>query len=297
MDKNEIIRRLKLALEKYIENDAWTSAALALASGKTIKEIEFFYSDKTENFKELSQFRDELSNLIGGVKDDDLKSRLIEISRSIEDYIFKKTLTIFCGPSCTGKDTLLSELKIKFENQNVDIDFLDKYTTRSPRAGENEDPRKLEPSSNYSFIDNPMDFVSNKDIVQKYTLYGHKYGFSKEHLLGNFPNLACIYGDIRKIEKFRKSIENKYNRKTFSVLLNSDPISLENRLNRRHSLTAEEYRKRNEEMHRQIAFIQNNVAYIEDNFDLVIDNSNESAVNSVLNAVLENHFLYKTTIS
>lgn len=207
-------------------------------------------------------------------------------------------MTIFCGPSCVGKDTVLSHLKLLFQHKDIDFDYLDKYTTRSPRAGENKnvDPRKLEPSSNYIFIEDPDEFNKHVDIIEHYALYKQKYGFSKKHLLSNFPNLACIFGDLRKIAQFRKHVEEKYNRRTFAVLLLADIQALETRLDRRHTISAEEYKKRNKELRNQVGYIEQNPSKINNDFDLVIDNSDRSAIQQVLDKTLEKHFLSKVSV-
>lgn len=296
MTKQELINRFKLAANKYIENDAWISSALALLSGKSASDIEILSTNKITNRGKLSKFLKEVVSIKNDIKDDELISKINIILEEVDEYYNKKTLTIFCGASSVGKDTVLSELRSRFCRRGIDFEFLSKYTTRLPRLGEDDpskliDPTHLEPSGNYSFYDSSKDFSKNKDITLPYELYGHNYGFSKKHLASDAPNLACIYGRLEKISMFREAIERKYNRRTYAVLLTAPANTLISRLSRRHVLNKEEAFVRLNVVHDQVGYIDENLEKVKNDFDVVLDNSYDAALYNVLNIIIESHFL------
>jgi guanylate kinase len=296
MNIENMIGRVKLATKSYIKNDAISSAIVALASGKEIENIELFSSQIMHAEDNIHIFLSVLEKITLDTENNEEKEFLLSIKKEINKYFNKKTLTIVCGASSVGKDTILSELKLIFLKKGIEFDYLDKYTTRFPRLGENSkakniDPRKLEPSANYSFCDSLKDFENNKDICLDYQLYDHSYGFSKKHLKSNKSNLACIYGRLEGIEEFKNKVEKHFNRRTFTILLTSPFEILNSRLNRRHTIDNDESSKRLEVIQEQIAYIEHNNLRIKQKFDLILDNSNQSAICSLMDNILKKHFL------
>lgn len=213
----------------------------------------------------------------------------------------RKLLVVFCGPSSAGKDTIASIVRAKLNGLDINFSYLDKYTTRQPREKfENELNFNLsEPSSNYSFL-SKKDFISNKDIVLNYNLYGFKYGFSKEHLLDetfeNY-NLICIYGDLLTIDKFKWEVERKYDRNVILILINACQEDLIKRLIARKTISENEIGKRLRILTDQSDLIKYNVNNILSEFNLVIENGDGINIDTVSNQIVNYIYEYITNIS
>ncbi len=296
VSKEKIIERLKLAASTYIANDAILSSVTALISGKKPEDLPLLSVESQSEKTGVMKLGGEIRELINSTND----PVLTEHMKSLSNYLNKisnnnRSLLIFCGPSSVGKDCVASIVKGRLLTSSIEIDYLDKYTTRSRRGTEGKDTsnigsHSIEPSSNYSYIESHKEFDRVDDAVLPYSLYGFKYGFSKSHLSSDnedADSLACIYGKLENISKFRNAVEGEYYRRTYAVLLTATENYLMDRLTKRHSLTPEEVFARMKVLRGQLDYVRQNKDEVENNFDLVVDNGNDTAINSTAEAVLQ----------
>ena len=94
---------------------------------------------------------------------------------------------VLSAPSGTGKSTLAKRLV----QEVPDLDFSISYTTRAPRAGE-------EQGKDYFFV-NSVTFeamVREGELVEWVELYGHRYGTGREWITSHLASGKDILLDI-----------------------------------------------------------------------------------------------------
>ena len=172
----------------------------------------------------------------------------------------ERYLVIFCGPSSSGKDTLLGRIRGRMIDLGVRSNFVQKFTTRLARPGEQmiSSEQWTNPSSEYNFV-SIDEFNRNEDITGKYEKYGHYYGFSSRNLLSKAKQDAVlfgIFGDIEAVPANVEEIENLTGRKCLVYLLRTGLPELEARLSRRQGFEVANVTKRLEELRSDYALIE-----------------------------------------
>ncbi len=274
-----IIDRLKKGINAYIKNDAKAAAIASIVTNKDYSAQDLL---NTSGFEKA----------ILGVMPLLNNKQIIYESNSLSDAIYKvikyyssgKILYILCGPSSTGKDTLASHAKHNLYINRLIISYIDKYTTRPRRGieGISISASHAEPSGNYQYFKDKDEMKKEKnDLALSYSIDGHYYAFSGNHLLSNDledKTLVCIYGRFENIHDIRSKVFFKYKRIPFSILITAPSDDLEGRILRRHSISESEQAIKIKDMKRQVDFLRNNEDLITSGFDLIIENGDNNSV-------------------
>lgn len=267
--------RFRKAINAYIKNDAKAAAIASLLTSKDCSQHDLV---NTDGFNDSAvTLLPLLSSEIGET----------EINSSVSKYFTQATkgkiLFIICGFSASGKDTLASYAKHTLYMEGKEFSYTRKYTTRARRGfeGGNQSGSRSEPSGNYEYFNDIKDINNISDAVLNYTLYGHKYAFSGEHIESCSTDdkyQMCIYGKLENIHEVRRKVFLEHKRLPFTILINSSTEDCESRIIRRHSMTDNEQLTRIREMKRQAIFLAKNTDFVNTAFDLTIYNSDTSTV-------------------
>lgn len=141
---------------------------------------------------------------------------------------------VFCGPSGTGKSTLLKRLMAEYPNAFA---FSVSHTTRAPRAGEQN-------GREYHFVtrEQMVAAVANNEFLESAEFSGNMYGTSKkavEQVLAS-GRICALDIDVQGVKNLKKTDLNP-------IYLFVKPPSvdeLEKRLRQRKTETEESLRKR-----------------------------------------------------
>ena len=205
-----------------------------------------------------------------------------------------KNLIVFCGASSVGKDVIASRVQRQLRKEfGVELEFLDKYTSRTKRSEKESTPRQArvegtlyEPSSTYEFL-TPEDIAKNENCFFEYRKYGDKrYAFSKSHLesdFQDFQNLSCILGALHRAAEFRKRVEERFNRNVYMILIEAEKQELYDRLDLRNTFAPDERDRRRQEISKDIDRINllKNTGEACTVFDLIIYNGGTSLPKTV----------------
>lgn len=270
-----MISRFKKALNAYIKNDAKAAAIASLIMDKDCSETDLI---------KVEGFHDSAVALLPLLSGDTHNTR---ISTSVIDYFFRETegkiLFIICGFSAAGKDTLASYVNHALYLDGKEFVYTKKYTTRGRRGyeGLNKNGSLSEPSGNYEYFKNPKELEKVNDAVLSYSLYGHKYALSGDHLKSSSNEdkyQLCIYGKLENIAEIKQKVFMKHKRMPFTILINSPPDDCEHRIIRRHSMPDSEQIARIREMKKQATFLSKNTTFASTAFDLILENGDDSGV-------------------
>lgn len=169
-------------------------------------------------------------------------------------------LIVLCGPSSSGKDTILAQIRGRLIDLGVTSEFLRKITTRPERPGERNviSQQWMDPSSGYEFV-SAEKFLGRRDIVANYEKYGCSYGFVGSHLTSERRQdkiLFAIFGDIDALAEVVPNIERETKRRVLVYLLRADLGELESRLKRRRGFVEAALQVRLDELKADYARIE-----------------------------------------
>lgn len=181
---------------------------------------------------------------------------------------------VLCGPSGTGKSTLIKRLFDEFPDT---FKFSISHTTRSPRPGE-EDGR------HYYFTDRAkmQEQINNGEFIETATYSGNLYGTSKRAVeeVQSLGKVCVLDIEIQGVKQIKRShLDPLY------VFIKPPSIEeLKRRLLARKTETEES-------LERRLSVAKGELEYGETpgNFDIIIENDNlENAYKTLCNFILAN---------
>jgi guanylate kinase len=184
-----------------------------------------------------------------------------------------KRLICLSGPSSIGKDVLIHRLMSRARNEGYFCEYLRKYTTRAPRAGESV----FAPFA-YLSLDQFHEMVLAGRIGCHRFSYGNHYGIDATFSEG------VVYGDLlfvtqrlyKEIAQLR-GLAAQHRVEVFAVLLTGDRRSLMARTLHR-SLAEEQRRRRTQQVVEDLDLLDTEINELKNLFDVVTYNGDSRAI-------------------
>ncbi|CAL1689724.1 unnamed protein product [Lasius platythorax] len=181
---------------------------------------------------------------------------------------------VLCGPSGTGKSTLIKRLFDEFPDT---FKFSVSHTTRVPRPGE-------EDGTHYHFTNKEkmQEQIKNGEFIETATFSGNLYGTSKQAVeeVQRLGKICVLDIDIQGVKQIKCTHLNPL----YVFIKPPSVVELERRLKARNTETEES-------LQRRLAVAKTELEYGETpgNFDVIIENDNlEKAYEILRNFILAN---------
>lgn len=182
---------------------------------------------------------------------------------------------VLCGPSGTGKSTLIKRLFDEFPDT---FKFSVSHTTRMPRPGE-------EDGTHYHFTDKEkmQEQIKNGEFIETATFSGNLYGTSKQAVqeVQRLGKICVLDIEIQGVKQIKRTDLNPF----YLFIKPPSIMELERRLKARNT-------ESEESLERRLAIARSELEYGETpgNFDIVIENDNlEKAYEILRNFVSINY--------
>lgn len=184
---------------------------------------------------------------------------------------------VLCGPSGTGKSTLIKRLFDEFPDT---FKFSVSHTTRVPRPGEKD-------GTHYHFTNKEKmeEQIKNGEFIESATFSGNLYGTSKQAVeeVQRLGKICVLDIDIQGVKQIKRTHLNPF----YIFIKPPSVLELERRLKARNTETEES-------LQRRLAVAKTELEYGETpgNFDIIIENDNlETAYEILRNFILTNYSL------
>ncbi|KAL0108845.1 hypothetical protein PUN28_014158 [Cardiocondyla obscurior] len=188
---------------------------------------------------------------------------------------------VLCGPSGTGKSTLIKRL---FDDFPDTFKFSVSHTTRMPRPGEQD-------GIHYYFTDKEkmQEQIKNGEFIETATFSGNLYGTSKRAVeeVQRLGKVCVLDIDVQGVKQIKRTDLNPF----YVFVKPPSIVELERRLKARNTETEES-------LERRLSIARSELEYGETpgNFDVVIENDNlEKAYEVLRSFILSNYNSHCTT--
>jgi len=182
---------------------------------------------------------------------------------------------VLCGPSGTGKSTLIKRLFDEFPDT---FKFSVSHTTRMPRVGE-EDGRHY----HFTNKEKMQEQIKNGEFIETATFSGNLYGTSKRAIeeVQRLGKVCVLDIDVQGVKQIKRTDLNPF----YLFVKPPTIMELERRLKARNTETEES-------MEHRLSIARSELEYGETpgNFDVVIENDQlEEAYEILRNFILANY--------